>query len=170
MKDIKILAGSEVDILSDGTLDFSDDILKKLDFVIASIHIGFKGDVTTRILTAMDNPYVDLIAHPTGRIINRRDAYDIDLNAIFKKAAATGVALEINAHPDRLDLSDVNVRKAAEMNVMIVINTDSHRPDNLTNMIFGVGNARRGWLTPQNVLNTKSYEELRTWKNNRKRK
>ena len=169
LTNIKILAGSEVDILPNGSLDISDDILAQLDIVVASLHSGFKQDVTGRILAALENSYVDIISHPTGRIINKRDAYDVDLDAIFKKAAETGTALEINAYPDRLDLSDLNARKAAAMGVLLVINTDSHHADHLGNMIFGVGNARRAWLTRQQILNTKSYEQFRQWKSARKK-
>jgi len=166
--DFKILKGSEVDILADGSLDFSDELLAKLDIVIASIHTGFKQNVTERIIAALENPYVDIIAHPTGRLLSRREGYVVDVNAIFEKAAATGKALEINAYPDRLDLSDLNARKAVEMGVKLVINTDAHQLEQLRYMKFGVGTARRGWVTKKDVLNTMSSAELMRWRTIRK--
>lgn len=158
LSDFRILKGSEVDILADGSLDFEDQLLEQLDIVVASIHTGFKQNVTARILKAMENPYVNIIAHPTGRLISRREGYDVDLNQLFAKASKTGTALEINAFPDRLDLNDINCRRAAEAGAKLVINTDSHRPEHLSYMKFGVGTARRGWLRKQDIINTKILE------------
>jgi len=163
----KIFTGTEVDILPDGSLDFPDDVLKKLDIVVASIHSGFKQRVTERILAALENPHVDIIGHPTGRLISRRQGYEIDLEQIFKKAAETGTALEINAFPDRLDLSDIHARKAVDMGITLAINTDAHHPDQLDYMKFGVATARRGWVKKQQVLNTMSGEEIIAWKRKR---
>ena len=166
----KILKGIEVDILPDGSLDFSDEILKQLDIVAASIHSAFKQSPTNRIIKAMENPYVDIIAHPTSRLINIREAYEIDLNRIFEKAAETGTALELNSHPDRLDLSDRNTKRASDLGVKIAINTDSHRIKHLKNMKYGIGTARRAWLNKNNVLNCFSYKDLFEWRNTRIKK
>ncbi len=162
--DFQIFTGTEVDILPDGRLDFPDEILAKLDLVVASIHSAFKQRPTERILAALANPYVDIIGHPTGRLISRREGYEVDLNAIFEMAAKTGKALEINAYPDRLDLSDVNARRASEMGILLAINTDAHHPDQLSLMKFGVATARRGWLSRKNVLNTLSPTQIQAWK------
>jgi DNA polymerase (family 10) len=150
----QILAGTEVDILPNGELDFPDEILQQLDIVVASIHSAFKQHPTERIISAMENPYVDIIGHPTGRLISRREGYEIDLDKIIKTAVRTGTALEINAYPDRLDLSDVNARRAIDAGVMLAINTDAHSIDDLSAMKFGIATARRGWVGKDNVLNT----------------
>ncbi len=161
---VKLLAGTEVDILPDGSLDYPDEVLKELDFVVASIHIWRKNeDATPRILRAMENPYVHVIGHPTGRLISQREGYQVDIDRIIEKAAETGTALEINAYYDRLDLRDINVRKANEMGVKLSIGTDTHNIGQLWMMVLGVGTARRGWSTPQSILNTMSYEELMEW-------
>ena len=170
MDGFKILKGSEVDILPNGSLDFSDDILKQLDIVVASIHSAFKQSPTDRILKAIENPYVDIIAHPTGRLINIREGYEIDLHQIFKKAAQTNTAIELNSHPDRLDLSDLNSKKAASMGVIIAIDTDSHRIEHLNNMRYGIGTARRAWLNKNNVLNCLTYNQIVQWRNKRIKK
>ena len=167
LKNFRVLKGTEVDILSDGSLDFPDEILAKLDIVTASIHSGFTKNPTERMLKAMENPYVDIIGHPTGRLISQRGGYEIDLNKIFEKARETSKALEINAYPDRLDLSDINARKAAEMGIMIAINTDAHEPENLSFIKYGLGTARRGWLTQANVLNCLSFDQIIRWKKQR---
>ena len=161
LKGIRVLRSAEVDIRSDGSLDYSDEILKELDFGVASIHSGFKKRATERILKAMQNPYVDAIGHPTGRLISRREGYEVDLEAVFKAAAATDTALEINAYYDRLDLSDVHVKRAKEAGVKITINTDAHHIDQLWMMELGVGTARRGWLAKGDVLNCLPPERLR---------
>ena len=160
----EILAGTEVDILADGSLDFPEDVLKNLDFVIAAIHTGFKQQVTDRMIAAMQNPLVDALAHPTGRLISKREGYEVDLDKVMDVAAETGTALEINCYWDRLDLSDLNVKKAIDRGVKIVINTDSHWRENLTMMRLGVGTARRGWAKKSDITNTLASEELRNWR------
>lgn len=162
-EELHILAGIEADILSNGEVDYSDEILAKRDVVVASIHSGFKQGrekLTDRIISAMKNKHVDVIAHPTGRLIARREPYDLDLEAIFDGAAKYGTALEINASPDRLDLKDSYVRKAKEMGIKICINTDAHDIMRIDDMKYGVATARRGWLSPGDVLNTMDYEQL----------
>lgn len=163
IKDVRILTGIEVDILTDGSLDFDDDILKELDVVIASVHSGFKQDqktLTSRIVNACYNPYVNIIAHPTGRILGRRAPYDVDMDQVLEAAAQTGTVLEVNSSPDRLDLDDVYVKRAMEMGIKIAINTDAHDKEALTDMEYGISVARRGWLTAQNIINTLSLEKL----------
>jgi len=167
-KDIKILFGSEVDIDSDGNLDYPDEVLREMDIVIGAIHAGFKQSreaITKRIIKACRNKYVSVIAHPTGRLWGSRDAYDIDFGEVFKAAKDTNTALEINSFPQRLDLNDVNSRMAKEAGVKIVINTDSHVAEHLSMMKFGVAVARRGWLEKKDVLNTAPLNKLKfkTW-------
>ena len=161
--DFYILSGIEVDILPDGSLDFSDDILAELDFVVASIHSAFKTDPTGRTISALENKYVDVIGHPTGRLISRREGFALDMDEVINVAAKTGTALEINSYWDRLDLSDKNVRKAVENGVKLSINTDSHDKRHLPMMMFGVATARRGWATAADVINTFSLAELKNW-------
>lgn len=161
---INILHGIEVDIKSDGTLDFSDDILSELDIVIAAIHSGFKQDrdtITRRLISAMENPYVHIIAHPSGRLIGERDPYDVDMEKIIEHAKETGTILEINAYPQRLDLRDIYCKRAKESGVMIAIGTDAHWLSQLEYMELGVWVARRGWLEKKDVLNTFSWEEIK---------
>jgi len=161
---ITVLAGTECDIRRNGTLDYADEVLAQLDFVIASVHSGFKMDaasMTSRIIDAMRNPYVDALAHPTGRIIGKRDPYEVDIERLLAAAAELGVAMEINAYPDRLDLRDIHARRAKEMGVKIVINTDAHDCDHLRLISYGVATARRGWLEPGEVLNTLPLAQLR---------
>lgn len=160
---IKVLKGAEVNILNDGRLDYDDKILKELDVVLIAIHTGFKSGreaMTKRILTALDHPLVNILVHPTGRMIHRREGYDADFNAIFKKCKAKNVALEINAHPHRLDLNDHMIRRAVQCGVKFSLGTDSHHKDALENMRFGVGQARRGWLKKEDIINTMDYENL----------
>jgi DNA polymerase (family 10) len=160
---IELLAGSEVNILPDGSLDYEDELLGELDWVIASAHTSFgmgEQAMTERIITAIEHPLVDAIGHPTGRLIERRAPYAIDLNAVFVAAARTATMLEINANPDRRDLSDVNARAAARAGVSILIDSDAHRTGTLTNMRWGVATARRAWLTREDVLNTRPWQEL----------
>ena len=161
---LKILAGIEVDIRADGSLDMPDEVLAERDWVMASIHSGFDGPrerLTERLVAAMENPYVDCIGHPTGRKINRRTPYDLDFERVLEKAVETGTFLEINAQPDRLDLADTNARAAAEAGVRIVISTDAHRIHELDNLELGVAQARRGWLTREQVVNTRSWAQVR---------
>ena len=155
-----LLAGIEVDIHPDGSLDLDEAILKELDWVVASVHSHFTQDATERIIAACHSPWVHCIGHPTGRIIFSRDPYPLDLDQVLETAAATGTALEINAHQDRLDLSDLHARKAKEMGVKLALGTDSHHLGQLWMIRLGVGVARRAWLEPSDVLNTYPLEEL----------
>ncbi|WP_106496972.1 DNA polymerase/3'-5' exonuclease PolX [Lentibacillus sp. Marseille-P4043] len=161
--DIHIFAGVEMDILPDATLDFSNEFLQEMDFVIGAIHSSFsqsKEKIMARLYTALENPYVSLIAHPTGRLIGRRDGYAIDIDKLIERASETGTALEINANPNRLDLSAEWVRKAQEQGVAIAIDTDAHSFHMLEHMKYGVGTARRGWLRKETIINTWSKEKL----------
>ena len=160
IKKIRILKGAEVDILADGRLDYPDNVLKQLDLALASIHQGFKKNVTERMCRAMDNPYIDIIAHPTGRLISQRQGYEIDLPAVMDKALQTNTFLELNAYPDRLDLSDINLRLAKDKGVKISIGTDAHNIEGLKWMRFGIAMARRGWLETTDVINTYSLKKL----------
>jgi DNA polymerase (family 10) len=159
-KNFRILKGSEVDILPDGRLDFGDDILKRLDLVVAAVHRGFKKNVTERILKAMENPHVTVIAHPSGRLISRREGYDVDLEKVIEGAQKSGKALELNAYYDRLDLNEFYLKKAREKKIKISIGTDTHYAQGLQMIRFGVGIARRAWLEKRDILNCLSYEDL----------
>jgi DNA polymerase (family 10) len=162
-RDIRIFAGIEVDILADGTLDLSDSVLEQMDVVIGSVHSHFNQtpeEMTARLLKAIENPYLTIIGHPTGRILLRRDAYPFDVDAVLKAAAKNNVAMELNAYPDRLDLCDRHLRMAKQHGVKIVINTDSHHTSHLEKIRFGVLQARRAWLTPEDVLNTLPTEKF----------
>ncbi|MBE0537485.1 MAG: DNA polymerase/3'-5' exonuclease PolX [Phycisphaerae bacterium] len=164
LRGITLLKGTEVDILENGTLDWPSDLLADLDVRVCSIHHQFtlsKEQQTTRILKAMDNPYFNILGHPTGRLIQDRQAYAVDMERIMKAAAERGCLLEVNAHSDRLDLNDIHCKMAAELGVTVVISTDSHRTSHLENMRLGVGQARRGWLEAGNVANTRTLGELR---------
>ena len=161
---LKILAGIEVDIRADGSLDMPDEVLAARDWVMASIHSGFDGPrerLTERLVAAMENPHVDCIGHPTGRKINRRPPYDLDFEHVLEKAVETGTFLEINAQPDRLDLADSHARAAAEAGVRIVISTDAHRIHELDNLELGVAQARRGWVTREQIVNARSWAQVR---------
>ena len=163
MDGIKILAGIEVDILEDGSLDLSDSVLEQMDIVIASVHSHFNQsstEMTDRLLKAISNPNTSLIGHPTGRMLLRRDAYPFDMDAILKAAAQKKVAMELNAYPDRLDLCDRHLRLAKQHGVKIVINTDSHHTSHLDKIRFGILQARRAWLTKNDVLNTLPLEKF----------
>jgi DNA polymerase (family 10) len=154
---ITIFAGIEVDILTDGDLDLSDDVLAQMDIVIASVHSVFNQDsakMTERLLKAIENPNTSIIGHPTGRIQLRRDAYPFDMHAVLTAAAKHQVAMELNSYPDRLDLNDVHLRQAKQQGVKVVINTDSHHTSHLEKIRYGVLQARRAWLTKEDVLNT----------------
>ena len=160
---IKIFAGIEVDILADGSLDLSDDVLAQMDIVIASVHSAFAqepAEMTDRFLKVLDNPHVSIIGHPTGRILLRRDAYKFDVDAVLKKAAQKKIAMELNAYPDRLDLNDRHLRMAREYGVKIVINTDAHHTTHYDKIKYGILQARRAWLTPADVLNTLPVEKF----------
>jgi DNA polymerase (family 10) len=161
---IELLAGSEVNIMPDGSLDYEDELLGRLDWVIASMHTAFRMSeqaMTERMVAAIEHPAVDAIGHPTGRLIERRAPYAIDLDAVFAAAARTGTLLEINANPDRRDLSDVNARAARAAGVMLLIDSDAHRVRTLQNMRWGIATARRAWLTARDVANTRPLAELR---------
>ena len=159
----KILKGTEVDIRSDGSLDLSDEALSGLDIVVASIHSGFKQSreqITGRVVSAIRNPCVSIIAHPTGRLIGEREAYAIDLEVVLKEAARHGVAMEINAYPLRLDLNDLHLKMARDYGVSLVISTDTHVLDQYDFMTYGVSVARRGWVEKKDVLNTLDVDSL----------
>ncbi|PFA61848.1 DNA polymerase/3'-5' exonuclease PolX [Bacillus sp. AFS015802] len=161
--DIEVLSGIEMDILPDGTLDYDDDLLEKVDLVIASIHSSFsqpQEKIMERLSTALKSTHVDIIAHPTGRIIGRREGYDVDVDLLIQLAKETGTALELNANPNRLDLSAENIRKAQEQGVKLVINTDAHSIDHLEFMEVGVGTARKGWIKKDTVINAWDKNEL----------
>lgn len=154
---IRVFAGIEVDILADGALDLSNDVLAQMDVVIASVHSLFnmpEQQMTERMLRAIENPYVRILGHPTGRLLLRREGYQLDLGAILRRAAELGVAVEHNAYPDRLDLCDRDLRLAKELGCRVVINTDSHHTSHLSKMHYGVRQLRRAWLTKQDVVNT----------------
>lgn len=166
IKGITIFAGTEVDILADGHLDFDNKLLAELDFVIASIHSGLASSrekVTTRTLKAMDNPYVNCIAHPTGRLIGQREPMDIDMAAVIKHAAETHTVLEVNANPWRLDLKDVHCKMAIEQGIKLTIGTDAHSTIGFGLMGYGVATAGRGWVTKNDVLNTLSTDKIKNW-------
>ncbi|MBW2122993.1 MAG: PHP domain-containing protein, partial [Deltaproteobacteria bacterium] len=161
--DIKLLCGTEVDILADGRLDYPDGILAELDLVIAAIHSGFKQDretITRRLISAMENPYVHGIAHPTGRVFGEREAYQVDVERLLDSARETGTYLEINAFPKRLDLNDIYSRSAKDRGILLGIGTDAHILDQMEYLDFGLAVARRGWLEKGNLLNSLSYEAL----------
>ena len=162
-KGVKILMGVEVDILGDGKLDLEDYALKEMDIVIAAIHSKFSLDKdfqTARVLKAMNNKYVNVLAHPSGRLITTRNPLELDFDKIFRKAADKNIFLEINTHGDRIDLNDVNCRRAKELGAKLVINTDAHEIAQLDNIVYGVMTARRGWIEKKDVLNTYSLEKV----------
>ena len=162
---ITVLKGIEVDIKSDGTLDTPDKVLQKLDIVIAAIHSGLRQErkkLTERLKKAMENPLVDIIAHPTGRIIGYREAYDVDIQEIIQIAARTNTVLEINASPERMDLNDIYTRSAKEQGVLLTIGSDAHQISTLDNMYYGITIARRGWLEKENLLNTFPLDKIKS--------
>ena len=163
---LQLLQGSEVEIRADGSLDYSDEVLAKLDIVIASLHTSLRQNrqkITSRLIKAIENPYVDLIAHPTGRMIPDREGADLDMDAVLEAALEHGVVLEINAHPARLDLNDIYARRAADMGIRLSINTDAHSESDLDLLHFGVATARRGWISPEVVVNTWDTKRLTSW-------
>ncbi len=167
VKGIQVLRGVEVDIRRDGSVNMDDELLAGLDWVMASIHSGFDGtaaELTKRVCSAMENPHVDCIGHPTGRKLNKRAAYDLDLDAVFATATDTGTFLEINCQPDRLDLMAAHARAATMAGVKIVVSTDAHRTHELENLELGVFQARRGWLTKDDVVNTRTWAQLKKLK------
>jgi DNA polymerase (family 10) len=161
--------GVEVDIMADGSLDLPDDLLEKFDWVVASIHTGFTKDNTDRLLKACEHPMVHCIGHPSGRLIGKRESYPVNWEKLFKKAVATGTAIEINAQPDRLDMKDELVKTAIEEGVTITISTDSHSLKQFDNMSLGVAVARRGWCSKENILNTNSWKKIEQFKKDKKK-
>ena len=163
LEGIRVLAGSEVNILPDGSLDYDDDLLAELDWVVASVHTSFAAGeqaMTERIVRAVRHPLVDVIGHPTGRLIERREPYAVDLEAVFAAAAESGTMLEINANPARRDLNDSAARAAAAAGVRIVVDSDAHRTTTLANMRWGIATARRAWLGPEQIANTRTWAQL----------
>jgi DNA polymerase (family 10) len=160
---IRILAGTEVNVLPDGSLDYDDELLAQLDWIVGSLHSSFRSDEkaqTARMIRAIEHPLVDAIGHPTGRLIERREPYALDIDAVAEAAARTGTFLEINGNPDRRDLNEFNARRAVELGARIVIDSDAHWTTTLPNIAYGVATARRAWLTAENVANTRSWPEL----------
>jgi len=163
LEGVTVLVGTEVDIKADGKLDYPNDLLARCDVVVASVHMGQQQkerEITGRLVSAIENEFVDIIGHPTGRIINQRDPYEVDMKVILEAAARTGTAMEINAYPTRLDLNDVFSRMAKDMGVKMSINSDAHEPEQLKVMKFGINVARRGWLEKKDVLNALSLQDL----------
>jgi len=163
---IRVFHGTEMEIKADGTLDFPDDILAQLDFVIASLHISLRQpreQITARLLNAIKNPHVDLIGHPRGQLIPDREPADLDMDAVFAAAKMSGIALEINASPNRLDLEAQYARRAVELGILLAIDTDAHHIESLDNMHYGVSTARRGWVEAPSVLNTWPLEKFEAW-------
>jgi len=172
-KNFRILAGCECDILPDGRMDLPDEVLARLDLILAAVHSRFKQskeEMTRRIIAALKNPYVNILVHPTGRLIGERAPYEVDLEAVLQVARAEGKAVEINASPQRLDLNDLQARRAKEMGVWIAIDTDTHFLDHLENMAFGVAVARRAWIEKGDVVNTMPLRELLQWANRSRKK
>jgi DNA polymerase (family X) len=163
---IRILTGSECDILADGTLDFPDEVLAELDVVLAAVHSHPKQSreaMTSRIVRALGHPRVNVLVHPTGRRLNTREPYDVDLEAVFAAACAHGKAVEINSSPERMDLSDVNARRAGALGLPVAVSTDTHSLRELDHLELGIGIARRAWLPPGQVLNTRPLDDLLAW-------
>jgi DNA polymerase (family 10) len=163
---VRLLTGSEVEVHRDGRLDFGDDVLAGLDIVVASLHSGLRQDretFTQRMLGAIDNPHVDIIAHPTGRLVERRQGAEIDWPQVFPAARRTATVLEINSDPARLDMDDVHARYAAQAGVLISIDSDAHHPASLDLVRYGIGVARRAWIEPRQVVNTWPLDDLLAW-------
>ena len=172
MKGITILAGSEVDIHADGSLDYDDELLAELDIVVASPHVGLGQDpatATKRLLRAIEHPLVHILGHPTGRLINKRAGLAPDMGQIIAAAKQHDVALEINAHWLRLDLRDTHVRAAVEAGALIAIDCDVHEPEDFENLRFGVATARRGWVTAEGCINAWAAKELHDWLQRKRR-
>jgi DNA polymerase (family 10) len=163
---ILVLHASEVEIKADGQLDYPDEFLASLDLVVASLHTSLRQPrekVTQRVINAIRNPHVDIIGHPTGRLIQEREGADLDMEAVLQAAAKSGVAMEINAHPARLDLDDLHARRAKDLGIPIAINTDAHSEEDLDMLPYGVATARRAWLEPKDVINTWTPKKLLSW-------
>jgi len=169
--DVRILHGAEVEILADGQLDFPDSVLAGLDLVVASVHTSIRqprAQMTERVVRALANPNVDVLGHPTGRLLGKRDPSDLDMDAVFRTAAEHQVALEMNCHPERLDLNDIQARAALDLGCILAIDTDAHHPDHLQLREYGVGMARRAWAGKHSVVNTWPLADLETWLGRRK--
>ena len=163
---ITIFKSLEVDILRDGSLDMTDEVLEVLDVVIVSVHSLMdmdKATMTDRVIRAMQHPSVDIVGHPTGRLLGRREPFELDVETVLQAASELDVAVEINANPNRLDLNDVHARRAKELGVKVVISTDAHSVQRLDHISYGVDQARRGWLDREDVLNTMTVDQLRDW-------
>jgi DNA polymerase (family 10) len=163
LEGFRLLAGTETNILPDGSLDYEDDLLAELDWVNASVHTSFRlgeEEMTKRVIAALEHPYVDSLGHPTGRMIERREPYAIDVEAVAEAAKRTGTFLEINANPDRRDLNELGARLAVEAGAKLVICADAHWIRTLANIRYGVATARRAWLTAADVMNTREWDEL----------
>ncbi len=166
MRPFRVFHGTEMEIRADGTLDFPDDVLDTLDFVIASLHVGLRQpreQVTARILNAINNPHVDLIGHPRGQLILERDPADLDMDQVFAAARQSGIALEINANPHRLDLEAQYARRAVELGIPLCIDTDAHRIEQMDLLRYGIITARRGWVEAKSVINTWSLDQFLEW-------
>jgi DNA polymerase (family 10) len=164
LRGITILKSIELDILDDGSLDLPDDVLRQLDLVVCSVHYKFnltRDKQTERVIRAMDNPYFSIFSHPTGRLINERRPYELDMEKVMQAAKERGCFMELNAHPDRLDLNDMDCKMAKDIGVKIAISTDAHSTNDLDFMRFGIGQARRGWLEPEDVLNARNWSNLK---------
>jgi DNA polymerase (family 10) len=164
--DLRIFAGAEANILKDGSLDVSDDVLAQLNVVVASVHGGMKmerDEATERLVSAVQHEEVDILGHPSGRLINRREGYDYDFEAVLETANEEDVALELNANPHRLDIRDTQVKRCVEAGVPVAVNTDAHTPSEYDYVEYGVATARRGWAEAGDVLNTRTVKELEDW-------
>ncbi len=164
LEGITVLAGTETNVLPDGSVDYEDELLAQLDWVVASVHTSFnmrEENMTRRVITALEHPYVDALGHPTGRLIGRREPYALDVGAVIEAAVRTGTFLEINANPNRRDLNETYAREAAAAGVKLVIDSDAHGPETLANMRYGVATARRAWLTKDDVANTRTWPQLK---------
>jgi DNA polymerase (family X) len=164
--EILLLQGSEVEIHADGSLEYADEVLASLDIVVASLHSSLRQpreQVTARLLNAMRNPHVDIIGHLSGRLLPNREGADLDMDAVLGAAKETGVALEINASPYRLDLEETYARRAGEMGILITIDTDSHHPGDFNTLKYGIAAARRSWLGPNQILNTWTAKKITAW-------
>jgi DNA polymerase (family 10) len=160
---IRVLAGSEVNVLPDGSLDYDDELLAQLDWIVGSLHSSFRlseKEQTERMIRAMEHPLLDVIGHPTGRLIERRDPYPLDIDAVAETAARTGTFLEINGNPDRRDLNEIHARRAVELGATLTIDSDAHWTKTMPNIQYGVATARRAWLTAANIANTRPWPEL----------
>jgi DNA polymerase (family 10) len=162
----RVLHGAEINIRADGSLDYPGVLLRRFDFVVAAVHGAFDQPselMTQRLIRALRSGYVDVLAHPTGRLLGKREGYPLDRDAVIQAARDTGVALEINSQPDRLDLDDLSARRAKEAGVRLAINTDAHSTSQLDAIRYGIAVARRAWLEPKDVLNTLGLHELLAW-------